>query len=65
MSSDVDLGLRLKKVGQIAFEKDLIVTTSARRWESKPSRTFYEYTQAYLYAVWLRKAPPFQQIPVR
>lgn len=65
MSSDVDLGLRIKKYGKVVFVKQAIVKTSSRRWDDNFLKTFLEYFIGYLYAVWLRKPPPVKQTVIR
>lgn len=65
MSPDVDLGLRLKKVGKVVLDKKLKVITSLRRWNEDSIRTLYTYLIGYIYALWLRKPPPVRQNVVR
>lgn len=65
MSSDVDLGLRIKKYGKVVFVRQAIVKTSSRRWDDNFLKTFLEYFIGYLYAVWLRKPPPVRQTVIR
>jgi glycosyltransferase involved in cell wall biosynthesis len=65
MSFEVDLGLRLSKIGKVVFLKDLVVITSTRRWEKDQLQAFVEYTKGYIYTVWLRKPPPFKQTVIR
>jgi len=65
MSSDVDLGLRLGKVGKVVFSPRLKAVTSIRRWEENPLKTFYSYLKSYIYVIWLRKPPPVRQNVVR
>lgn len=65
MSPDVDLGLRLGKVGKVVFSKNLKATTSFRRWEESPLKTLKTYLGGYIWTVWLRKPPPVGQKPVR
>ncbi len=65
IGSDVNLGLRLKKLGKIMFVDDVIVTTSNRRWENNTLKALSEYTRAYIYTVWLHKPPPFKLSAIR
>lgn len=65
MSPDVDLGLRIKKVGKVVFSKKLKVVTSIRRWSQNPFKTFKTYIIGYIYTVWLRKPPPVKQNVIR
>ena len=65
MSSDVDLGLRMGKVGKVVLSSKLKATTSVRRWESSPLSTLFAYFKSYIYVVWLRKPPPVKQNVVR
>lgn len=65
MSSDVDLGLRLSKVGKVVFSSRLKAVTSFRRWEESPVKTFLSYFESYIYVIWLRKPPPVHQNVVR
>lgn len=57
MSSDVELGLRLKKLGKIGFYKNIWVLNSTRRWEKGAAKALFEYMRGYLNTVWLHKAP--------
>jgi glycosyltransferase involved in cell wall biosynthesis len=65
MSSDIDLGLRLGKIGKVVFSSKLKAVTSFRRWEESPFKTFYSYFKSYIYVIWLRKPPPVHQNIVR
>ena len=65
MSPDVDLGLRMNKIGKVVFLNDMNVTTSFRRWKDNPLDAFITYTKGYIYSVWLRKPPPVKQTIVR
>lgn len=65
MSFEVDLGLRLAKLGKIKFDTNLFVTTSTRRWKKGILKVIFEYAEGYLYTIWLRKPPPFKQTVVR
>lgn len=65
MSPDVDLGMRLKKYGKVVYLKDLIVSTSARRFENRIFQALLEYGKGYVYSVWLRKPPPVEQSVIR
>lgn len=65
MSPDVDLGLRISKVGKVIFTRKLKVFTSFRRWQDNPFKTFSIYFKSYIYTVWLRKPPPVKQKVIR
>lgn len=65
MSPDVDLGVRIVKKGKVIFVKDMIVNTSARRWEETPVDAFWTYFKGYIYSIWLRKPPPVKQKVIR
>lgn len=65
MSADVDLGIRLKKHGKVIYLEDLIVSTSARRFEKRIFRALLEYGKGYIYSAWFRKPPPVKQTPIR
>jgi len=65
ISADVDLGLRMKKFGKMLFLPNLVVRTSARRWQESFFQTIVEYTNAYIHTVWLRKPAAFKQKVVR
>ena len=55
MSFEVDLGLRLHKIGKVIFLKNLCVVTSNRRFGKDTLQALVEYTKGYIYTVWLRK----------
>lgn len=66
MSSDVDLGIRLSKIGKIRMVNDLRVATSSRRLEKSGFlRTLRDYVRGHIYAAWLRKPPPIKQAAIR
>ena len=65
MSPDVDLGIRLKKVGEDKLLDNLLVNTSLRRWKKDPIFVLPEYIKGYIYAAWLRKPPPVKQKVIR
>lgn len=65
MSPDVDLGIRLNKIGKVKVVNGLSVLTSARRWEERFVPTLWEYTKGYVYTTWLRKPPKLKQKPIR
>ncbi len=65
MSSDVELGLRLKKYGKIVLVKKMKVAPSMRRWEKNGLRTLVQYTRGYVYTALLRKPVPLKQEIVR
>lgn len=65
MSPDVDLGIRLKKHGRVIYLKDLVVATSARRFEKRIFHALLEYGKGYVYSAWLRKPPPVKQAVIR
>ncbi len=65
MSPEVNLGLCLQPLGEIIFAKDVIVTTSTRRWKNGLIKTLFEYMIGYFYTVWLRRPPPIKQAAIR
>lgn len=65
MSSDVDLGIRLAKIGKVKTSNNLRAVTNMRRWENGLARTLLDYTKGYIYAVWLRIPPPVKQKVIR
>ena len=65
MSPDVDLGIRLTKMGKVQVSKHLLVQTSARRWQKDFMSALQGYTTGYVYATWFRKPPPVNQTPIR
>lgn len=65
MSSDVDLGVRLTKIGKVVYSPSIKVIPSTRRWEKSVGGTFIDYLKGYFYAVWLRRPPIVHQVAVR
>lgn len=66
MSSDVDLGVRLSKIGKIRMVNGLHVTTSFRRFEkSGLFPTLWDYVRGHIYAAWLCKPPLIKQAAIR
>lgn len=65
MSPDVDLGMRLGKIGKIKVVNNLSALTSARRWEEEFLPTLWEYTKGHVYTAWLRKSPNVKQKVIR
>ena len=65
MSPDVDLGMRLTKLGQVKYVPSMRVTTSPRRWQDNPLKTFIEYTKGYVSATILRRPPSVKQKVIR
>ncbi|MBI4089469.1 MAG: glycosyltransferase [Candidatus Levybacteria bacterium] len=65
MSPDVDLGIRLNKMGKVSVVNNLSVLTSVRRWEERFVPTLWEYAKGYVYTTWLRKPPRVKQKPIR
>lgn len=65
MSPDIDLGLRLGKVGKVVFDKNIKAVTSFRRWQQNPFDAFITYAKGYLWTVWFRKPPPVKQKVIR
>jgi len=51
-AEDVQLSLKLKKLGKIRFQKDLVVFTSPRRLNG---RYFFNNTKTYCKVVWLKQ----------
>lgn len=65
MSSDVELGLRLKKYGKVVLVKRMQVAPSMRRWEKGFLKTTIQYMRGYFYTAILRKPVPLKQEIVR
>lgn len=65
MSPDVDLGLRIGKIGKVVYVDKMRVLTSFRRWQDNPLKTIYTYMSGYLWTVWFRKPPPVKQNVIR
>lgn len=63
--SDVDLGLRMKKVGKVIYCKELSVITSPRRWQKGSFEDYYKYTSGYFKSVWLQKPCAYDLTPRR
>lgn len=62
---DVELGLRIKKVGKVLFCKELSVISSPRRWEKGSIEDYYKYINSYFKTVWLQKPPGGDLTPRR
>lgn len=62
---DIELGLRIKKVGKVLFVKELSVVTSPRRWEKGSIEDYYKYFNSYVKTVWLQKPPAHNLTPRR
>jgi cellulose synthase/poly-beta-1,6-N-acetylglucosamine synthase-like glycosyltransferase len=65
MSSDVDLGLRISRLGKVLFLNRMKVTTSLRRWKKASFSAIYVYISGYIWTVWLRRPPAVRQKAVR
>lgn len=65
MSPDVDLGIRLMKIGGVKMLDNLFVNTSLRRWQKDPFSALIEYLKGHIYTAWLRKPPPVKQKVIR
>lgn len=65
MSPDVDLGIRMGKVGKVIFAKNVKAHTSFRRWQENPLEALVTYFKGYFWTVWLRMPPPVKQRAVR
>jgi len=65
MSPDVEIGLRIKKYGKVVFNTKMLAHTSSRRWKEGYLSTTMMYLKGYFWTVWLHKAPPVYQEPVR
>lgn len=63
--SDVELGLRIKKLGKVAFCRDLYVLSSPRRWQKGSLEDYYKYFNSYFNTVWLQKPPKGDLTPRR
>lgn len=62
---DVELGLRIKKIGKVLFVKELTVETSPRRWEKGSIEDYYNYFNSYVKTVWLLRPPHHNLTPRR
>lgn len=62
---DVELGLRIKKVGKVLFCKELAVVSSPRRWQKGSLEDYYKYINSYFNTVWLLKPPKGDLTPRR
>lgn len=62
---DVELGLRIKKVGKVLFIKELSVVSSPRRWEKGSLEDYYKYFNSYVKTVWLQQPPRGDLTPRR
>ncbi len=65
ISSDTELGLRIKKVGKVVFCPELSVTTSPRRWQKGSLEDYYKNINSYLHVVWLQQPPKGSLTPRR
>lgn len=65
MSPDVDLGLRMSKIGKVIFISKMRSLTSIRRWQEDPLKAFWIYSEGYLWSAWFRKPPPVRQNVIR
>lgn len=65
MGPDVEIGLRLKKVGKVVYRHDMNVIPSMRRVDKHPFKTFKEYSKSYIYTIWLRKPAMVKQSIIR
>jgi len=65
MSPDVDLGIRMGKIGKVIFAKNVKAHTSFRRWQENPLEALITYFKGYLWTVWFRTPPPVKQRAVR
>lgn len=65
MGPDVELGLRLKKIGRVIFVDNMVVYPSMRRWAENPIKTFIEYTRSYVWTIWLKKPASVKQKVIR
>lgn len=62
---DVELGLRIKKVGKVLFCKELSVVSSPRRWQKGTFEDYYKYANSYIKTVWLLQPPKGDLTPHR
>jgi glycosyltransferase involved in cell wall biosynthesis len=62
---DVELGLRIKKVGKVLLCKDMSVISSPRRWEKGSIEDYYKYVNSYFRTVWLLQPPGGDLTPRR
>ncbi len=62
---DVDLGLRLKKVGKVVFLNKAWTHASMRRFDKSFTRALREFGKAYIWTVWLRRSPGIKLNTIR
>lgn len=65
MSPDVELGLKLTKVGKVIFAPRMQVYGSMRRWEKNPFKTLWEYSLGYFNTLWFKRKPEVKQEVIR
>lgn len=65
MSPDVELGLKLTKVGKVKFISQMRVYGSMRRWEKNPVKTLWQYSLGYFNTLWFKKKPEVEQEVIR
>jgi glycosyltransferase involved in cell wall biosynthesis len=62
---DIELGLRMKKIGKVVFCNKLSVATSPRRWKMGSIEDYYKYFNSYFKTIWLLKPPKGNLTPHR
>lgn len=65
MAPDVDLGIRLAKIGRVVYNPKMLVATSPRRWRDNPLKAVNEYLKGFVGAVILRRPPSVKQKVIR
>lgn len=65
MAPDVDLGIRLVKIGRVVYNPKMLVATSPRRWRDDPLKAVNEYVKGFVGAVILRRPPNVKQKVIR
>lgn len=68
IGGDVAIGMQLKHLGRVKFERKLLTTTSSRRFKTSFAgfnQDLYKYIVTYFYAVWLARPPKENLLPLR
>lgn len=65
IAADFELGMRLKSYGNVQFLPEIVVKSSARRFQKDFVKSSLKYTKAYFYTLWLRKPVEEHLTPFR